>query len=137
MYCRKSVSYTHLYKIMIKTVNLQKIFKKEEVETWALNNVNLEIKAGEFVAIMGPVSYTHLDVYKRQPLPAIIPQIYQSNRLCICIGYSTCLLPNIYVYTGFCTQNTCRYRNLFSSYSYHFLYFIKHINLANTQSCSN
>lgn len=42
------------YKIMIKTVNLQKIFKTEEVETWALNNVNLEIKAGEFVAIMGP-----------------------------------------------------------------------------------
>ena len=37
---------------MIKTVNLQKIFKTEEVETWALNNVNLEIKAGEFVAIM-------------------------------------------------------------------------------------
>ena len=35
---------------MIKTVNLQKIFKTEEVETWALNNVNLEIKAGEFVA---------------------------------------------------------------------------------------
>ena len=34
---------------MIKTVNLQKIFKTEEVETWALNNVNLEIKAGEFV----------------------------------------------------------------------------------------
>lgn len=37
---------------MIKTVNLQKIFKTEEVETWALNNVNLEIKAGEFVAII-------------------------------------------------------------------------------------
>lgn len=29
---------------MIKTVNLQKIFKTEEVETWALNNVNLESK---------------------------------------------------------------------------------------------
>ena len=39
---------------MIKTVNLQKIFKTEEVETWALNNVSLEIKEGEFVAIMGP-----------------------------------------------------------------------------------
>ena len=47
---------------MIKTVNLQKIFKTEEVETWALNNVNLDIKAGEFAAIMGPVSYTHLTV---------------------------------------------------------------------------
>jgi putative ABC transport system ATP-binding protein len=39
---------------MIKTDNLQKIFKTEEVETWALNNVTLEIKEGEFVAIMGP-----------------------------------------------------------------------------------
>ena len=39
---------------MIKTVNLQKIFKTEEVETWALNNVNIEVKEGEFVAIMGP-----------------------------------------------------------------------------------
>ena len=39
---------------MIKTVNLQKIFKTEEVETWALHDVSLEIKEGEFVAIMGP-----------------------------------------------------------------------------------
>ena len=39
---------------MIKTENLQKIFKTEEVETWALHNVSLEIKEGEFVAIMGP-----------------------------------------------------------------------------------
>ena len=28
---------------MIKTVNLQKIFKTEEVQTWALNNVNIEV----------------------------------------------------------------------------------------------
>ena len=39
---------------MIKTVNLQKIFKTEEVQTWALNNVNIEVKEGAFVAIMGP-----------------------------------------------------------------------------------
>lgn len=31
---------------MIKTVNLQKIFKTEEVQTWALNNVNIEVKEG-------------------------------------------------------------------------------------------
>lgn len=37
---------------MIKTVNLQKIFKTEEVETWALNNVSVEVKEGEFVAII-------------------------------------------------------------------------------------
>jgi len=41
-------------KVMIKTVNLQKIFRTEEVETWALNNVSLEINNGEFVAVMGP-----------------------------------------------------------------------------------
>lgn len=38
---------------MIKTVNLQKIYATEEVETTALVNINLEIKEGEFVAIMG------------------------------------------------------------------------------------
>ncbi len=39
---------------MIKTVNLQKVFKTEEVQTIALDGVNIEIKEGEFVAIMGP-----------------------------------------------------------------------------------
>jgi len=39
---------------MIKTENLQKVFRTEEVETWALHNVSLDIAAGEFVAIMGP-----------------------------------------------------------------------------------
>ena len=39
---------------MIKTVNLQKIFRTEEVQTLALNDVNIEVKEGEFVAIMGP-----------------------------------------------------------------------------------
>ncbi|MCT4614543.1 MAG: ABC transporter ATP-binding protein [Marinifilaceae bacterium] len=39
---------------MIKTKNLKKIFTTDEVITTALNNVNLEVKTGEFVAIMGP-----------------------------------------------------------------------------------
>jgi putative ABC transport system ATP-binding protein len=39
---------------MIKTKNLTKIFTTEEVETTALNNVDLEIKEGEFLSIMGP-----------------------------------------------------------------------------------
>lgn len=39
---------------MIKTTNLQKIFRTEEVETWALTDVNIEISKGEFVAVMGP-----------------------------------------------------------------------------------
>ncbi len=39
---------------MIKVNNLSKIFRTEEIETTALNNVSFEIKEGEFVAIMGP-----------------------------------------------------------------------------------
>ncbi|MCU7514508.1 MAG: ABC transporter ATP-binding protein [Ignavibacteria bacterium] len=39
---------------MIKTNNLKKIFTTEEVETTALNSVNIEIREKEFVAIMGP-----------------------------------------------------------------------------------
>ncbi|MBJ7879613.1 ABC transporter ATP-binding protein [Gelidibacter salicanalis] len=39
---------------MIKTENLSKIFRTEDIETKALNNVNLHVKEGEFVAIMGP-----------------------------------------------------------------------------------
>jgi putative ABC transport system ATP-binding protein len=39
---------------MIKTVNLTKIFRTDEVETTALNSVSFEIRQGEFVAIMGP-----------------------------------------------------------------------------------
>ncbi len=39
---------------MIRTNNLTKVFRTEEVETTALNNVTFEINEGEFVAIMGP-----------------------------------------------------------------------------------
>jgi len=39
---------------MIKTVELTKIFRTEEVETTALKKVNMIINKGEFVAIMGP-----------------------------------------------------------------------------------
>ena len=39
---------------MIRTVNLRKVFTTEEVETTALNDVNFEMKQGEFVSIMGP-----------------------------------------------------------------------------------
>ena len=39
---------------MIKTVALEKIFRTEEVETLALNKVSIEVKEGEFVAMMGP-----------------------------------------------------------------------------------
>jgi putative ABC transport system ATP-binding protein len=39
---------------MIKTNQLVKIFRTDEIETTALNNVDLEVQKGEFVAIMGP-----------------------------------------------------------------------------------
>lgn len=39
---------------MIQTENLTKVFQTEEVETTALNEVNFNVKKGEFVAIMGP-----------------------------------------------------------------------------------
>ena len=39
---------------MIKTENLQKYFRTEEVETRALRGVNIQVSEGEFVAIMGP-----------------------------------------------------------------------------------
>ncbi len=39
---------------MIKTEQLVKIFRTDEVETTALKDINLEVKKGEFVAIMGP-----------------------------------------------------------------------------------
>ncbi|MBQ8694627.1 MAG: ABC transporter ATP-binding protein [Bacteroidaceae bacterium] len=39
---------------MITLKNIKKVFKTEEIETWALQNVNLEVKKGEFVAVMGP-----------------------------------------------------------------------------------
>jgi len=39
---------------MLKMHNLSKFYRTDEVETVALNNVNIEINSGEFVAIMGP-----------------------------------------------------------------------------------
>jgi putative ABC transport system ATP-binding protein len=39
---------------MIKIENLRKVFRTEQVETTAINDVNLHIKQGEFSAIMGP-----------------------------------------------------------------------------------
>src|SRR5476651_877341 len=39
---------------MIKITNLEKFYRTEEVETIALNKLTIEVKKGEFVAIMGP-----------------------------------------------------------------------------------
>jgi putative ABC transport system ATP-binding protein len=39
---------------MIKITDLKKFYRTEEVETSAINNVSLEVKKGEFLAVMGP-----------------------------------------------------------------------------------
>ena len=39
---------------MIKISQLEKIYRTEEVETIALNKLNMEVNDGEFVAVMGP-----------------------------------------------------------------------------------
>jgi putative ABC transport system ATP-binding protein len=39
---------------LLETKSVKKVFRTEEVETWALNDVTLEVNEGEFVAIMGP-----------------------------------------------------------------------------------
>src|SRR5512135_530301 len=39
---------------MIKTVNMKKIYRTEEVETYALDDISIHVKKGEFVSIMGP-----------------------------------------------------------------------------------
>ena len=39
---------------MIKLTQINKIYRTDEIETQALENVNLEVKKGEFLSIMGP-----------------------------------------------------------------------------------
>jgi putative ABC transport system ATP-binding protein len=39
---------------MIKITNMEKVYRTEEVETVALNKISIDVKQGEFVAIMGP-----------------------------------------------------------------------------------
>lgn len=39
---------------MIRTEQLTKLFRTEEIETTALNSISFEVKKGEFMAIMGP-----------------------------------------------------------------------------------
>ena len=39
---------------MIKLSNLDKVYRTKEIETVALENVNIEVKQGEFLSVMGP-----------------------------------------------------------------------------------
>ncbi len=42
------------HETMIQLENLSKVYRIDNIETTALNNVNIEVKRGEFVAVMGP-----------------------------------------------------------------------------------
>ena len=48
---------------MIKLTGINKIYRTNEIETVALENVNLEVNKGEFLSIMGPSGYG------KQPAP--------------------------------------------------------------------
>ena len=39
---------------MIKLQNVEKVYRTSSIETLALNNININVKKGEFVSIMGP-----------------------------------------------------------------------------------
>jgi putative ABC transport system ATP-binding protein len=39
---------------MIKLENISKVYRTKEIETLALDNINFDVKEGEFVSIMGP-----------------------------------------------------------------------------------
>ena len=50
---------------MIKLTGINKIYRTNEIETLALENVNLDVAKGEFVSIMGPSGcgkYTLLNI---------------------------------------------------------------------------
>ena len=39
---------------MIKLTNIEKYYSNKFVKTWVLRQINLEIKEGEFISVMGP-----------------------------------------------------------------------------------
>ena len=40
--------------VVIKLVDVKKVYRTSSVVTWALKGVNLEVKKGDYIAIMGP-----------------------------------------------------------------------------------
>ncbi|MCP4545079.1 MAG: ABC transporter ATP-binding protein [bacterium] len=39
---------------MLRLVDVKKVYRTDSMETLALNNINLEVREGEFISIMGP-----------------------------------------------------------------------------------
>jgi putative ABC transport system ATP-binding protein len=39
---------------MIRLDNIEKVYRTDKIETLALNNINLQVREGEFIAVMGP-----------------------------------------------------------------------------------
>ena len=59
---------------MIKLTGINKIYRTNEIETLALENVNLDVAKGEFVSIMGPSGCgksTLLNIMGCWTLPAV------------------------------------------------------------------
>ena len=48
--------------VLLEMKHVKKSFDKSGV----LKDISLKVREGQVVSIIGPVSYTHLDVYKRQ-----------------------------------------------------------------------
>ena len=49
--------------------DLKKSYGEESNRVDVLKGINFSVEKGEICVLLGPVSYTHLDVYKRQALP--------------------------------------------------------------------
>ena len=50
----KSTYFNLFLIIMIKLENISKVYRTKEIETLALDNINFDVKEGEFVSVMGP-----------------------------------------------------------------------------------
>jgi len=80
---------------MLKLHNLSKVYRTDEVETVALNSVNIEIESGEFVAIMGPSGCgksTLLNIIGMLDNPSSGDYLFMDENVA---GYSEAQLSNI------------------------------------------
>ncbi len=91
---------------MLKLHNLSKVYQTDEVETAALNSVNIEIEQGEFVAIMGPSGCgksTLLNIVGMLDNPSTGQYLFMDEDIS---GYSEAQLANIRKHNiGFIFQN--------------------------------